>query len=323
MVKILLTGPPGIGKTTLFADYVNSYQGNKRGIISQEIRDINNERIAFKSIFNNGNEFEFMKKKSVIEPNIKKSNYVSNNNIIFTSNDEMTEEIINKEIYKVGSYFINIDVVNNIMAEELKSCIKDINSIPDLIYIDEIGHAQSYSLVYLDIVKDIFKCNCNIIATIVYQNTDWSTYFKLLNDVWLIEVNINNRDSLLDLIHLIDEYDHIFIQLSTNYQNSIKKLFINFLNNSQFISAKKLIKNTIMYLHENKINLININNNVEYYELCGKTNQHYLNRNILTNNIQCDCPLYLRLDKYELLIENVKCSHEMCLTIELENKDKL
>lgn len=319
-MKLLLTGPPGIGKTTLFTDYVNSYHGNKRGIISKEIRDINNQRIAFKSIFKNGHEYEFMSKKKIIEPIINKSNCGINLNNIFNTNEEViSEEIISKEIFKVGSYFIDIDVINNIMVEELKSCIKDINSIPDLIYIDEIGIAQSYSTTYLDTVKDIFKCCTNIIATIVCQTTDWSKYFKLLPDVWLIEVNINNRDKLLELLHLIQEYDHIFIQLCINYQNSIKNLFNRFLNNSQFISAKKLIKNTIIYLHENKINLININNNVEYYELYGKTNKHYLNRNIMDNTIQCDCPLYLRRGEYTLLTEKEMCSHEMCIIIELEN----
>lgn len=278
-MKILLTGPPNIGKTTLLAKFVHDFEGTKRGILCREIRDENrNCRIGFKSIFANGFECQFMTKTKLLETKEDDDNVTDN-------------------LPRVGSYTVNVPIIDQYHAEELRQCLKNLDDL-SLVYIDELGHSQSYSNTYLDLARQLFlkvdeappmhnitlqnnlgdqtsddnrkelgnesfiqgkgqddqnsgtqviNTKTILIATIVYMETKWNGFFKNMKDVWLFEVTKENRDNLLSIMKSMVANENYLYALSEHERDQIKYLLYYFLQKNHFTSAKKLFTNALIY----------------------------------------------------------------------------
>jgi nucleoside-triphosphatase len=132
-MKILLTGRPGSGKSSLVKDLIKSLKGkNIAGIISPEIR--NKERKGFKII-----------------------DLASGKEEILASADIKGEP-------RVSKYGVNIEGVDKIVGLFLDSFKK-----ADYIFIDEIGKMELYSKKFKEMVDKIFKSKKMIIA-VVHRN---------------------------------------------------------------------------------------------------------------------------------------------------------
>ncbi|MHA1336908.1 MAG: NTPase [Promethearchaeota archaeon] len=133
--KILITGPPRCGKSTLVKELINYFEkkGFKiAGFLTPEIRK-NNKRIGF--------DVEDIKtKKRII----------------------LAREMKENTNYRVGKYAIYIDVFEKYMNELMKAI--DLGS--DIIIIDEIGKMELLSMNFKDFLLRIFNSENQIIATI-------------------------------------------------------------------------------------------------------------------------------------------------------------
>ena len=230
-MKILLTGPPGIGKSTALQIVLRDIgrQQSTRGIVCREVR-LDGVRTGFTAVLSDGRECDFMRK--------------CNENDV----DSMSPSLA-----RVGSYVVDVSVINTFVVPEL---IASHSENPDLIYIDEIGRAQHHSELFMQAVLEILskpdshKC---VLATIVLDDYDWNVDMKNKHDVWLLHMTVDNRDFLPKIMRAMVLSSHLFNQLSVVAKQKVRILFHALISMSQFEAAKKLFHNSLLYIVENRI----------------------------------------------------------------------
>ncbi len=164
MPNILLTGRPGIGKTTLIKRVLGSIGGVMRigGFYTQEIRE-NNVRFGFKILTVNGNE-------------------------------GVLAHIHLKSKFKVGKYGINLLNMDEI---GVKSILEALNY--DLIIIDEIGSMELYSNKFKAVVTNALDTGM-VFGTISRKRDLFIDKIRKRDDTEIIEVTLDNRNSLVDIL---------------------------------------------------------------------------------------------------------------------------
>lgn len=165
-MNILITGKPGIGKTTLIRKLVSSIPFSKGGFYTEEIRE-GKGRIGFSLTTLDG------KQSILASVNIKSP-------------------------YQVGKYSVNIDSIETIGVESIRKAIQE----KELIIIDEIGKMELFSEKFRDIVLEALNTG-GVIATVGKGGNDYIDKIKKRNNVKLLEMNLRNRNTLLDEIRKI------------------------------------------------------------------------------------------------------------------------
>lgn len=157
-MKILLTGEPGVGKSTLLHSVIDAFD-QKQGFLTTEIRT-DGVRTGFDMVAANGDSIELC---SVDSPS---------------------------EI-RVSRYGVNLQDLNAFVAR-----LPEVE--PDkLIYIDEIGQMQLYSDLYKALVADYISRPNPFIGTLskIYYD-DFTDQMRKRDDVEVIEVTLENRNNL-------------------------------------------------------------------------------------------------------------------------------
>ncbi len=160
-MKVLITGKPGIGKTTVIKRIASNLKDKALGFWTEEIRDKNGKRIGFEVITTDG-------KNSILAKKGLHSNY------------------------SVGLYGVDIEVFEKTVLPVLEEAKKKEN----VVIIDEIGKMELFSEKFLKAVKELFEDNKKtIIATIPVKNVH--PFVKYLRENFpVIEVSYSNRDVL-------------------------------------------------------------------------------------------------------------------------------
>ena len=161
MKNILLTGKPGCGKTTVIKKTLEKLQGiNAAGFFTEEIRE-EGERKGFRVSSLNGEE------ATMAHVDFKGS-------------------------AAVGKYKVDVEKVEDIAANSL---IKGkINA--DLIVIDEIGKMELFSELFKISVLEALASPKKVLGTITKTDDKFVQDIKERNDVSMIEVTRENRDTL-------------------------------------------------------------------------------------------------------------------------------
>jgi nucleoside-triphosphatase len=162
--NILLTGLPGVGKTTLIRRLSEELKNlHPAGFYTKEIRE-KGVRKGFELISLDG-------KKGLL------------------SHVEI------KSPYRVGKYRVDVKGFEGFLdsiaffAPETK-----------LIIIDEIGKMECLSPEFKRLIKEILDSEKIVIATIAFKGSGLIEEIKKRNDVRLFEITEKNRDSLLSEI---------------------------------------------------------------------------------------------------------------------------
>jgi len=166
-MKILLTGGPGIGKTTLIKKLLQKLGKKARGFWTEEIRDKNTKkRIGFKVINTEGQETVFASK-------------------YFTSK------------HLVGSYGVNVSRFDSVAIPILEKAIREKDIY---IVIDEVGKMELFSQRFRELVREIFfNPKYKVIATIPIRDVHpLVKEIRRLPGAVILEVNKENRDYLAE-----------------------------------------------------------------------------------------------------------------------------
>jgi nucleoside-triphosphatase len=163
MVIIILTGAPGVGKTTIVTDVAQKLKErrvNVGGVVSREIRT-NNMRTGF----------EF---------------------IDIATNDRETLASVTGNGPRVGKYSINLQGCR-FAANRLINAL--INS--DVIICDEIGPMELKSKEFIDTARNLLKTNKKVMM-VVHQRLEHT----LVNDFrekssFLFSINLGNREKVV------------------------------------------------------------------------------------------------------------------------------
>lgn len=279
-MKILLTGKPGIGKSTILKKVAANLKMPKYGVVAREIRDGKNKRIGFEAVTFDGRSSIFAHK------------------FVFRTE------------FAVGEYYVDVKAVDEFIVPELRKGLDKDNFI---VLIDEIGRMQSFSVEFLKIVGYLFQSKSNLLATIVLEDEPWSLKFKKYPGMILIEVNEKNREYLAEIISIIFSSIEAYAKLTLSQQKFVNELFRNFIIENKFIQAKKLFKNVVVYTAEGRIEKTMENSELVEYRISGKTNQHRTLFHKVAGKYECDCSLFNGRDEFKG--KAGECSHIMAIKI--------
>jgi nucleoside-triphosphatase len=159
--KVLLTGRPGCGKTTLIKRVVNKLALAAGGFYTEEIRE-RSGRVGFKLVTLNEEE------------------------AVFAHVDFKIPE-------RLGKYGLDLSVLETIAVSALRAAAR----ARQLVVIDEIGPMEIRSAIFRDAVNELLDSGAPVLATITARSFPFTDAIKKRPDVTMIEVRPNNRDQLV------------------------------------------------------------------------------------------------------------------------------
>ena len=165
--NILVTGLPGIGKTTLIKQLVYELSRySLRGFYTEEIR-YKGERKGFQLVSLNG-------KRSILAHSL---------------------HVLIDSPYRIGKYRVDVSAFDSFL---------DSLSLPEsedgIIIIDEIGKMECLSVKFVRLIQDLLDSKNIVIATIAHTDGGIKGKIKEREDVRLFKMNLENRDRLREEI---------------------------------------------------------------------------------------------------------------------------
>ena len=159
--RVLLTGRPGCGKTTLIKRVLEELPQRFGGFFTEEIRD-HGSRVGFKVVALEGNE------------------------AVFAHVDFTTRE-------RVGKYGLDLSALEAVGVNAIREAVRAQRPIA----IDEIGPMEIRSMIFREAVNNALDSELPILATIFSRYLPFTDGIKSRPDVVLIEISPNNRDRLV------------------------------------------------------------------------------------------------------------------------------
>ncbi|MFQ5928681.1 MAG: nucleoside-triphosphatase [Acidobacteriota bacterium] len=169
MVKnILLTGHPGVGKTTLLKKIINRF-GHLAltGFYTEEIRE-KGTRVAFKAVALNGSA------------------------VVFAHRDFQTAPEL-----RVGKYGVKPEVLETLVLPHLNPYRK----AADLVVVDEIAKMELLSVRIKEKLVEALDSECPLLGTISLKGTGFVKRVKARNDVRIFKITPLNRDAVGEQVY--------------------------------------------------------------------------------------------------------------------------
>lgn len=159
--KVLLTGRPGCGKTTLVKRVVNKLALPPGGFYTEEMRE-RGQRVGFKLVTLDGEE------------------------AVFAHVNFKTRE-------RLGKYGLNLSALEAVGVKAIREAVRT----RQLVVIDEIGPMEIRSPLFRDAVNQALESDLPLLATIFARPLPFTEKIKSRRDVMLIEIRPENRERLV------------------------------------------------------------------------------------------------------------------------------
>jgi nucleoside-triphosphatase len=166
--KVLLTGRPGCGKTTLVKRVANNLRQSAGGFYTEEIRDSESvrergrgQRVGFKIVTLDGKEAIFA-------------------HVSFKASE------------RIGKYGLDLTRLETVGVTAVREAVRK----RQLVVIDEIGPMEIRSAIFRSAVNDAFDSGVSILGTVVARSLPFTDSIKKRSDVTVIELRPDNRKQL-------------------------------------------------------------------------------------------------------------------------------
>jgi nucleoside-triphosphatase len=166
--KVLLSGHPGCGKTTLIKRAVKELARSAGGFYTEEMRE-RGVRVGFKLVTLDGKE------------------------ALFAHINFKTSE-------RVGKYGLDLAKLETVGVAAVREAVHSRR----LVIIDEIGPMEIRSATFRDAVNEAFDSGVSILATITARSLPFTDAIKKRSDVSGLEVRPDNRQQLC--VELLDRF---------------------------------------------------------------------------------------------------------------------
>jgi nucleoside-triphosphatase len=171
-LKLLLTGPPGVGKTTLVKRVVVKLGDAIKcsGFVTEEVRSDAGDRIGFDIVTLGGRRAPLSRKGLDQGP-------------------------------RVGDYRVDVPSIEGVAVPAMTE------PWAELMIVDEIGLMELKSDHFREAVLRLLEDERPLLGTIRYQREPFCDMVKSRQGVEVIEVSYGNRDGLVEMlaVRLIDE----------------------------------------------------------------------------------------------------------------------
>ena len=163
--KILLTGYPGCGKTTLIRKVIAQIPGPTAGFYTQEMRSAG-KRVGFNLLTLDGQQ-------------------------------SVLAHVDIRGGHRIAKYGVDIAIIDELAVPALYQGIEE----NCLVVIDEIGPMEILSPRFRQAVLDVLESPVRVLGTIVRRSIPFTDSLKARSNVDLINVQMDNREELVqDLI---------------------------------------------------------------------------------------------------------------------------
>ncbi|UCD57140.1 MAG: NTPase [Candidatus Hydrogenedentota bacterium] len=158
--KILLTGVPGVGKTTIVREVARLLGQSAGGFYTEELRQ-GGERVGFNIVTLDG-------RRAVLSHKEHKSRH------------------------RVGKYGVDTEAIESVAASAIENAIARDRTI----IIDEIGKMELFSRKFRESVMRAFDSPSPVLAVIMLRPNPFADSIKRRPGVRTFEAKQSNRDSL-------------------------------------------------------------------------------------------------------------------------------
>jgi nucleoside-triphosphatase len=162
--NILLTGVPGVGKTTLIRRILDKIEVKAGGFCTQEIRE-KGKRVGFSINTLDGRT-------------------------------GMLAHVKHRGRHRVGKYRVNIKDLEEVASESVRSAVEK----DELAVIDELGRMELYSPLFQQVVKEALDSKKPVLGTIQIRRNSFLDSIRARDDIKMVEVTSANRDALVDTV---------------------------------------------------------------------------------------------------------------------------
>lgn len=162
----LLTGRPGVGKTTVIQAVVARLGAGAGGFYTTEIRE-GGRRTGFRLIALDG-RVGILASVNTLGP------------------------------YRVGRYGVRLQDLERIGVEALRRAVEQPGV--EVVVIDEIGRMELFSPAFRQAVQGALASPKPVLATVMARSQPWVDAIKARSGVTLMEVTVANRQALPDQI---------------------------------------------------------------------------------------------------------------------------
>ncbi|HEY71229.1 MAG TPA: NTPase [Anaerolineae bacterium] len=163
-IKIMLTGPPGCGKTTAIRQVLDRLQCEAHGFTTQEIRE-GGRRTGFKLTTVDGQEGLLAHTRIRGRP-------------------------------RVGKYGVDLTVMDELAVASIRQGMRE----RSLIVIDEIGPMELLSGEFRSAVLEALETDLSLIGTIMMRSSTFTDSIKARQDVRLIRISRGTMRSAVEEI---------------------------------------------------------------------------------------------------------------------------
>jgi len=161
---LLLTGVPGVGKTTLVRAVAAALSGRRlRGFTTDEIRQ-RGERAGFRMV-------------------------------PFGEQSRIMAHVSFRGPARVGRYGVDVAAIDAVCDTELA-----LDPDAELYLVDEIGKMECFSTRFVAAVRRLFLSDRPVVATVARRGGGLIEEIKRRRDVVLWEVSVANRDALVSRV---------------------------------------------------------------------------------------------------------------------------
>jgi len=171
---ILLTGKPGVGKTSVIKKIIPLLGTSAGGFFTEEIR-VMDRRMGFRIVTLDGK-------------------------------DGIMAHVDCNSNYKVGKYRVDLDSFERVAIPALENALKD----KSIIVIDEIGKMELFSAKFREQVRNILDGEKTLLCVIKENGDAFTEEIKNRKDVSLVTVNYENREGLpekvLDVLKVMKKF---------------------------------------------------------------------------------------------------------------------
>lgn len=162
--NFMISGMPGVGKTSLLKAILSRLSLSAGGFISEEIRE-GKERVGFSLKTLDG-----------------KAGILAHKNIPTT--------------HRFGKYYINLDDLEKIAVQSIEEAI----AYKELIVIDEIGKMELFSPLFRQAVIRALDCSKPLLATLHRGDDHFLKSIRQREDTIVFWLTPNNREEVLEKI---------------------------------------------------------------------------------------------------------------------------